>query len=64
MKDTILKEELRQFLVNYHNLNDYESLAGKDGVMKYFNRVGSIQYDPLNGRSVIPTLFYNKVQRL
>jgi uncharacterized protein YcaQ len=48
MKDTILKEELRQFLVNYHNLNDYESLAGKDGVMKYFNRVGSIQYDPLN----------------
>lgn len=48
MKEIITKEELRQFLVNYHNLNDSESFVGRDGIIKYFNRVGSIQYDPLN----------------
>ena len=48
MKEIISKEELRQFLINYHNLNEYESFEGRDGVLKYINRVGSIQYDPLN----------------
>ena len=48
MKEMISKEELRQFLINYHNLNEYESFVGTDGVMEYFKRVRSIQYDPLN----------------
>lgn len=48
MREIISKEELRQFLINYHNLNEYESFVGTDGVMEYFKRVGSIQYDPLN----------------
>jgi uncharacterized protein YcaQ len=48
MKEIVSKEELRQFLINYHNLNDCENFTGKDGVIKYFKRVSSIQYDPLN----------------
>lgn len=46
--ERILKEELGQFLINYHNLNEYENFVGTDGVMEYFKRVRSIQYDPLN----------------
>lgn len=54
MKEVISKEELRQFLINYHNLNEYESFVGTDEVIEYFKRVGNIQYDPLNvvGRNV------------
>lgn len=48
MNEVISKEELRQFLINYHNLNECENFIGIDGVMEYFKRVGSIQYDPLN----------------
>ena len=46
MKEIVSKEELRQFLINYHNLNDCENFTGKDGVIKYFKRVSSIQYIP------------------
>jgi len=48
VNEVLSKEELRQFLINYHNLNDYEGFPGSDGVIEYFKRVGSIQYDPLN----------------
>ena len=41
-------EMARNFLVNYHNLNGYGDLEGKNGVKKYFEKVGCIQFDPLN----------------
>ncbi|ABX42235.1 DNA glycosylase AlkZ-like family protein [Lachnoclostridium phytofermentans] len=44
----ISKEEARKFLIQYHNLDDSQKFEGIDGVLDYFNRVGSIQYDPLN----------------
>lgn len=42
------KEEARTFIVNYHMLNQKELLKDYDGVMDVFNRLLSIQYDPLN----------------
>lgn len=42
------KEDAREFLVNYHNLNGSQNYCGLSGVLKYFKKVGSIQYDPLN----------------
>lgn len=48
MDEVISKERLRQFLVNYHNLNVSERFVGIDGIRKYFKRVGSIQYDPIS----------------
>ena len=44
----ISKEEARNYLVGYHNLDGSESFYGEEGVLEYFKRVGSIQYDPLN----------------
>ena len=44
----ISKEEARNYLVRYHNLDGIEDFYGEEGVLKYFRRVGSIQYDPLN----------------
>jgi len=44
----VLKEEARSFIIRYHNLDDSQKFEGIDGVLNYFNRVGSIQYDPLN----------------
>ncbi|MDF2804541.1 MAG: hypothetical protein K0S61_4446 [Anaerocolumna sp.] len=46
--DNISKEEARQFLVSYHNLNDSQNYDGLEGVLKYLTKVRSIQYDPLN----------------
>lgn len=46
--ETISKEEARQFLVNYHNLNGSENYSGLEGVFEYLSKVRSIQYDPLN----------------
>lgn len=47
-KKIISKQEARQFLINYHHLNDSEDYIGSAGVIAYFKQVGSIQYDPLN----------------
>jgi uncharacterized protein YcaQ len=44
----ISKEEAKNFLISYHNLDGSQGLQGEDGVMKYIKRVGCIQYDPLN----------------
>lgn len=44
----ISKEEARKILIRYHNLDDSQKFEDIDGVLDYFNRVGSIQYDPLN----------------
>lgn len=42
------KEEARQMLCRYHNLDGAESLRGKTGAEKIMRRIHSIQYDPLN----------------
>lgn len=44
----ISKEQVRNYLVSYHNLDGSNGFCGEDGVLQYIKRVGSIQYDPLN----------------
>ncbi len=44
----ISKSKARKFLIKYQNLDGSSKLEGKDGVLHYFNKVGCIQYDPLN----------------
>ncbi|MNW41201.1 hypothetical protein D3C74_183310 [compost metagenome] len=46
--ECITKDEARQFLVNYHNLNGSQHYCGSEGVVQYFTKVRSIQYDPLH----------------
>ena len=41
------KEEVRQMLCRYHNLDGAETLCGQKGVEKIMRRIHSIQYDPL-----------------
>lgn len=42
------KEELRKFLVVYQGLYTNNTFIGEDGIKKFIERVGCIQYDPLN----------------
>jgi len=44
----ITKEQAKNFLASYHNLNHCREMSGKSGVLAYFERVGNIQFDPLN----------------
>ena len=41
-------EEARCFLVRCQHLDSSSQLCGKDGVMRFFKKVGCVQYDPLN----------------
>ena len=41
------KEEARNMICRYHNLDGAEALYGKTGVEKIMQRIHSIQYDPL-----------------
>lgn len=45
---TYSKNEIRQILCRYHNLDGIENLCGKAGAEKIMQRIGTIQYDPLN----------------
>lgn len=47
-KAEISIEEARNFLVNYHNLNQARDFKGIDGVIQCFQQIKSIQYDPLD----------------
>jgi len=42
------KKELRKFLVMYQGLSSPKSFNGEEGIKNFINRVGCIQYDPLN----------------
>jgi len=42
------KGELRKFLVMYQGLSSPKSFDGEEGIKNFINRVGCIQYDPLN----------------
>lgn len=44
----ISKEEARNFLVSYHNLNDIRCYEGLNGIRQCFEQMKSIQYDPLD----------------
>ncbi len=42
------REEARRFLIHYQGLDNRNTFQGKKGILDYLNRVGSIQFDPLN----------------
>ena len=49
MRCHFTKSEIRKFLVLYHGLNQLDTCGnGKEGVLNYFKRVGSIQMDPIS----------------
>ena len=44
----ISKDEARDFLIRYQHLQGGEALRGTAGIVKYIQKVGCIQYDPLD----------------
>jgi uncharacterized protein YcaQ len=42
------KDELCSYLIHYHSLNCFGDFTGESGIKKIFQRIGCIQYDPLN----------------
>lgn len=44
----VSKEDVRRFLIRYHNMDGCEKLEGIEGVRTIMDRIRSIQYDPLN----------------
>jgi uncharacterized protein YcaQ len=47
-KITITPIQARQFLLNYQGLSKPDIFKGKSGIVDFANRVGCIQFDPLN----------------
>jgi len=47
-KIKMTKQEAREYMVKYHMINTNNHLKGMDGVHTVFDRLKSIQYDPLN----------------
>ena len=54
----ITKEQARNYLVCYHNLDGQRGYKGEKGTLEYFKQVGSVQFDPLKvaGRNADLTL--------
>ena len=48
MTRTITKNDLRSYLVHYHFLDCLDRLDGEAGIKTLFQRIGSMQYDPLD----------------
>jgi uncharacterized protein YcaQ len=48
MELEITKKQARQFILAYQGLLSHHMLEGKQGIMSYIERVGCIQFDPLN----------------
>jgi uncharacterized protein YcaQ len=48
MEYSVTKNELCSYLIQYHSLNCFDALVGESGINSLFQRIGSIQYDPLN----------------
>jgi uncharacterized protein YcaQ len=48
MAYTVTKEKICSYLVRYHSLDCFDNLIGEPGISTLFQRIGSIQYDPLN----------------
>jgi len=54
-KTIFTKAEIRKFLVFYFGLDKFDSFGkGKEGILNYFGRVNSLQFDPIDiaGRNV------------
>jgi len=41
-------EQARKFLITYQHLDDQSELMDESGILQYIEKVGCIQYDPLN----------------
>ncbi|MCF7931482.1 MAG: winged helix DNA-binding domain-containing protein [Acholeplasmataceae bacterium] len=56
--DTIrlTKQEAREYMVQYHMINTDDQCRGMDGILAVFDRLQSIQYDPLNVVGTNPEL--------
>ena len=45
---TLTNRQARDLLIRYHNLDGADNLRGLEGVRTIMNRLGTIQFDPLN----------------
>lgn len=52
----ITREQARQFILAHQELLCPRSLVGKEGIMRYVNKVGCIQFDPLDMVGMNPSL--------
>lgn len=52
----LTKQEAREYMVKYHMINTDDQIKGMDGILAVFNRLQSIQYDPLNVVGTNPEL--------
>lgn len=54
MSIELTREELRSFIIRCHMLDNFSYDVSKEGIFSVFQRLGCIQYDPLNviGRNV------------
>lgn len=52
----LTKKQARKFLFDYHGLSHEFDSVGKAGILSYVNRVGCIQFDPLNVVGTNPEL--------
>lgn len=52
----ITKEQARRFIIAHQELLAPRSLDGKEGIIKYINKVGCIQFDPLDMVGMNPSL--------
>ncbi len=49
MEELVLTlKEVRKYLIHYQGLDGNNIFSNGDGIIKYFERIGCIQYDPLN----------------
>lgn len=48
MAYSVTEDKIRSYLVHYHSLDCFDNLIGEPGINTLFQRIGSIQYDPLN----------------
>lgn len=55
----VTKEQLRDFYINYHGFNEFYELDGQAAVTAVFDRIRSVQFDPLDitGRNAELVLF-------
>lgn len=44
----LTKKEARRFLIHYHHLTDDTALQNKEDILSFIEKVGCIQFDPLN----------------
>lgn len=56
---TVSKAQLRDFYINYHGFDEFFEAEGAAAIDRIFDRLGSVQFDPLNvcGRNAELVLF-------